>query len=443
MKKAFSLDYSIERDIDRLQAVNDILDTLDKKPNSTDLELMASYILYGKDENGLNGVQRQEFTNNNTRYSTFTKSAEKKMMSLDALLENPMTDQQALKPVGEKYIYIKKHPPIRRPKYNKATGELIDIGDGDIPGMQELWECIDRLEHVIAVNDGKVPPDEETPIITDAYRLYKLRHQVANMRLNQYYLKDSYKPTIKFLDVRPPQSQFYDWSQDSYYWLREDLWRIKVHNAYLSSVSTNIDDYETRINPDTGQLEVKWIVRQHTFDWENPWHIRQLIEYYGDIMMQLYDNLYAEGRFLIKDFDRYQDMAELSPVRQYILLRKIDKASHAEISQELQQLFGLKYNTNHIGLILHKEIPEKIAATAKKLRLQLDTPEEEKKRCFTCGRFFPRDRLFFSVNKGRRDGWGSNCKKCEKLKRIKKGAQTFYDQRSKDTSMPEMPPSQA
>lgn len=38
MKKAYSLDYSIERDIDRVQAVTDILDTLERDPNSTDLE---------------------------------------------------------------------------------------------------------------------------------------------------------------------------------------------------------------------------------------------------------------------------------------------------------------------------------------------------------------------------------------------------------------------
>ena len=51
-KKQYSLDFSIERDSDRLAAVNEILDKLDKDPNPTELEQMASYILYGKDENG-------------------------------------------------------------------------------------------------------------------------------------------------------------------------------------------------------------------------------------------------------------------------------------------------------------------------------------------------------------------------------------------------------
>ncbi len=56
MKKAYSLDYSIERDSDRCTAVSDIIDKMDRDPSATDLEQMASYILYGKDENGLNAV---------------------------------------------------------------------------------------------------------------------------------------------------------------------------------------------------------------------------------------------------------------------------------------------------------------------------------------------------------------------------------------------------
>ena len=62
MKKAYSLDYSIERDIDRVAAVRDILDALPTDPNATDLEQMASYILYGKDENGFNSIHRHETT---------------------------------------------------------------------------------------------------------------------------------------------------------------------------------------------------------------------------------------------------------------------------------------------------------------------------------------------------------------------------------------------
>lgn len=52
MKKKYSLDFSIVRDFDRMKAVEEILDKMETDPTQTELEQMASYILYGKDENG-------------------------------------------------------------------------------------------------------------------------------------------------------------------------------------------------------------------------------------------------------------------------------------------------------------------------------------------------------------------------------------------------------
>ena len=77
MKKPYSLDYNIERDIDRLTAVENILDTLTNIPNSNDLELMASYILYGRDENGKNLVQKGLCIDPDRRYGSFKKKEEK------------------------------------------------------------------------------------------------------------------------------------------------------------------------------------------------------------------------------------------------------------------------------------------------------------------------------------------------------------------------------
>ena len=58
MRKKYSLDFNIVRDVDRLHAVEEILDTLQVDPTPTELEQMASYILYGKDEFGKNSIQK-------------------------------------------------------------------------------------------------------------------------------------------------------------------------------------------------------------------------------------------------------------------------------------------------------------------------------------------------------------------------------------------------
>lgn len=77
MRKKYSLDFSIERDIDRLHAVEEILDTLPNDPSATELEQMASYILYGKDENGNNSIQRKETIDKDKRYKSYKTKDDK------------------------------------------------------------------------------------------------------------------------------------------------------------------------------------------------------------------------------------------------------------------------------------------------------------------------------------------------------------------------------
>lgn len=434
MQKKYSLDYTIERDVDRLAAVNDILDTVDTKLSNADLEQLATYILYGKDENGLNAVKRGEITDSDKRYNTFQRK-EDKNESLDAILESPVAAQDTLEQVQPKTNYIIKRTVIEKPKYDKTTGELVSVGDADIPGMQELWDEIDRLEHTVAVNEGKVPPDESTQIFTDPYRYYQFKHMLVDLRRHQYYLKDAYKPYLHFVAIAPPKSQTYDWSANSAYWMSYEEWQHRVATAYTHKVSKNLEDYETRVNPITGATEIKWVVCEHDFDWEDPQHVRALMNNYSAVYMQTWDKLDSWGRTLIYDFDRYADMANFSPVRLYILTRRIDKAPLKDILDELQEKFGIKYNENHLSSILSKEIPEKIAQAAKKHRMQLEWPIYKKKRCGTCKQYLPRDTLFFSRNRGRTDGFSSNCKECERRRRIEKGGQTEYDRRSKEPAM--------
>lgn len=145
MKKAYTLDYTIERDTDRLESVKTILDQLEKDPNNSDLEQMATYILYGKDEDGKSSLRRGEVYNSNKRYNTY-KTSDDKVLSFDEIIDNPATDEQKFRDAYSRDVYKKSTPVIRRPKYDKKTGKLIDIGDADVPGMTELWERLDHFD---------------------------------------------------------------------------------------------------------------------------------------------------------------------------------------------------------------------------------------------------------------------------------------------------------
>lgn len=436
MKKKYSLDYSIETPEARMQAIRDILDSLESNPSPSELEQMASYVLYAKDENGQNAVQRGELIEENKRYNSFVKKGDKND-SLDELMENPAFNENEMKPYDTKRLYLAKKTTIKRPIYNK-DGTLKSIGDADIPGMQGLWDCIDHLEHTLAANKGDLPFNDDDTVIDDPYRLYQLNHMIIDIRRHQYYLKDYYKETIHFLNLKQPARQHYNFDEDAAYWIPVDQLDAKIDSFYYEGLySRDPLDYWQRFNPDTNQWELKWVVKRQKFDWENPDHIRALIPLYSDLYMELYDEPYSWGRTLLFDFDRYIDMADLSDLRRYVLLRAIDKAKTTDILREIKEKFGISYSEPRITNILYKEIPNKIAQLARRERLLDETPTWKARRCFTCKCMYPRDSLFFNRNSRKKDHFSPNCKMCEKAKRIRRG-QSAYDKRSKDEKMRQM-----
>ena len=77
-----------------------------------------------------------------------------------------------MRPAYKRQSYTIPKPTISRPKYDKKTGEMIDPGDSDVPGMREQWEIIDRWQHTLDVAHGRIPPNENDTIITDPYKIY-------------------------------------------------------------------------------------------------------------------------------------------------------------------------------------------------------------------------------------------------------------------------------
>jgi len=59
-------------------------------------------------------------------------------------MEAPSFDERDIRSAYKRDAYVAPKPTIMRPKYDKVTGEMIDPGDSDIPGMIEQWEIIDR-----------------------------------------------------------------------------------------------------------------------------------------------------------------------------------------------------------------------------------------------------------------------------------------------------------
>lgn len=435
MQKKYSLDFSIERDQDRLHAVEEILDKLDSDPSPTELEQMASYILYGKDENGQNAIQRNETIDKDKRYKSYKKKDDK-VKSLDEIMEAPGFDEQQLRSAYKRDAYTQPKPKINLPRYDKKTGEMIDPGDSDVPGMLEQWDAIKRWQRMLDVAQGKVPPIESDTIVSDPYRIYQLKHNLIDIRKHQYYLKDSAKPTIHFQNLDHPKTQYYDWCGDSFYWCSREEWQRKVDNAYTYRVSKNIEDYETRGEGD--QLEVKWVVCEHTFDWENYLHVRALMNHYYTLYEAMHDKLDTYARTLLWDFDRYVSLCGFTDLRLFLIDLRKQGLSYEDILSELEYQYHMVYSPNYLVSIVSNEIPKRIAYVAKRIRLEQDTPLSKRKRCIHCARFLPMDPLFFSRNNAHKDGLSNTCKECDKASRVRRGVSSNVDLRGKDPTVPKM-----
>lgn len=239
----------------------------------------------------------------------------------------------------------------------------------------------------------------------------------AEVCRDQYFLKEMCKPAIHWPEADRPGPQYYDWTADSFYWISEKEWREKIENSYTSRISHNLQDYETRTNEVTGQLEVKWVVRRHTFDWTNEKHVRAFMSCWQSIYDAMFDHLDTYGYTLLLDFDRYREMAHLSPDRDFLLQCRIKQVPYPTMMRELQEKLGVSYKESNIAVIVNKEIPKKIAKAALRHALLIDTPQEERKQCFHCKQWLPRHDIFFAHNITRKDGLSSNCKECERIMR--------------------------
>ena len=188
----FNLDFNLVTSSER----RDFIKSKDlSKLTPKEIELCSNYILYGKDEDkDLTSIVDRKEVQIKTKFQSYSKT---EPVSLDALLESPTFNESLLRQTST--VYKKVKPKIDREKLK------------DVPGMQELWEEIDRIQRVIDINTGKVEmPEDYTPLSQKT--IYYLKHNLIEMRRDQYLLKDSVYPTLP-----PPQNKatYYGCVQDT------------------------------------------------------------------------------------------------------------------------------------------------------------------------------------------------------------------------------------
>jgi hypothetical protein len=326
----------------------------DSSYSGKQLDFLGSYILFADD-------QKKTTKGNKTielhgRKDSFTRKAN---LSLDALLEDPLTDESNLHEL-KKTIYLKPKPTISR------------IKDADIPTMQSLWEIIDHYQHLYDVARGKVI-DDTVPAQTSLEQ-YRLRHFLIELRKEQYYLKEIFKP-IHFMGTT-------------------------LHPSHWDAFDKRLDN----------------------FDYENPLHIYAILNDYAYYKQQAWEDLVGDIKFIIMDIEDIIDGMDWDPIHHYVLIRKIDKATNDQIAHEIQLKFGIKYNVNYISTMWKNNICAEIATRAQLKRewQEKSSIPEAWKKCSMCGGKKLRDHRFFVKKMDSKDGLSARCKSCDKKKRQQK-----------------------
>lgn len=391
------LNFSLSTSSERRDFIEKYLEqNKDKKFSNNDLETIANYILYGKDsDTGESIVDRKE-VQIKTKYNSYSK---KEPESLDELIESPTFDERVFVQDRNRYRVIK--PKIDREK------------DADVPGIQELWKSIDRYQHIIDANTGKVD-DPAAPKLS-SIQLYKFKHMVIDLRRQQFYLRDMVKPTICMFGTNARKV----YQQDD----TSIPWDFSSSNFSIAPLGVLIGKDEKFYNPReyrgpeyTYNSNAKYIV-----DFRNPEHIYYLLENYEDLRISSDNKPESTIGFLLDTLDFYIEKANLTEPKKVILAYKKNKIQNEIIREKLQKEFGLTHSANYISTIWKQKICKEIADAA---QLHYDyylnrNKQFVWKKCNQCGKIKLKDTREFMRKSRSSDGLASRCKECDRENRLK------------------------
>ncbi len=438
MKNRLKLDWSLNTAIDRKNFIDKYICSL-HDPTPDELETIANYLLYGKDEDGQSSVEKKEIEIE-TRSKTWTKTPHE---SLNELMESPTFNESQLRRPEENFYHARAETFSR-------TDTLAQCPPSMRQTFENLFAQIDELElsinfYELRHGKRKKPPRDELSVkFTEERQSYlnervshwnqyiylKNRHLLVELRREQYLLRDSFVNTI--LRETPPELQI-PVNLPSF---EEEIPVFPFGVLDEHALSASIFRQKPLLNPSSyTEEELKevsnflWKKKSSTpkffFDFRDPMHVFNLIDQFTDLDAFGIDAKSINSSntsALLKTFQYYRDFAELSEIQEEILDFKIKKTKNKDISSFINKKYGKSYTDNYISTIFRQKIIPKICAAAVFHQKIIENLffEEEFKQCNTCGQWFLIDGEIFVRKAYSKDGHANRCKKCDKLKRQKK-----------------------
>ena len=438
MSTRLNLNWKLSLRDERAQFIQDYINSIPFIPTDEELEMMGNYILWGKlnasDKDGPSRLKNEGFYIS-TRANDWIND---KVDSLDELIETPgFTETQILAP--EIPATKKSRQIFSREEARKLASPIV------LENLEAIWRQIDQLELMIAYYDlahnrRSIPirqelllrfNKKEIQLIQNKasslkqYTYFKLKHQLIELRQQQYIYQDSYKPSII------TQNSNLGYTIEDFEF-GTNIAILPLEIQYNSSIYSKIFNPERfPIPSDFSEAELAELSKvlwtrapqyKGTFDFTNPQHLYQLYNLFSEIQEEEKNSINSINQSLhqfLQVARTYRSLAFLEPFQEDILDLKIQKKSNQEISQFIEKKYKHKYQYNYISTLYCKKILPQIANAAafhKEVCENLFFPENFKK-CIDCGETL----LLTEKNWVRRhranDGFSPRCKKCEKIRR--------------------------
>lgn len=436
-----NLNWQIPLREDRAAFIKDYIENLNFKPTPEELTMMGNYILWGKlKESDKDGPSRLK----NEGLYIETKNGDwidDRSVSLEGLLETPGFSESDF-----------SHPTYKKIRHTFSREEARRLASPEIlAALEGLWRRIDSIELLIGYyelahgkrktpirkelldrfNESERESIEARANDTKQYAYLKLKHELVELRKQQYVYQDSYKQTIF---SRPVNNSIY-YKVDEPIEFGSDIPVLPFSIRYNTPLFKKIFNFERFPAPeDFDEKELREISSilwasapssQNGFDFSNPDHLYKLCGYFKELEEKVKDEELGEDSALVQFLNTaraYVELSKLEPLHRDLLEWKIEKKSNAVIQELIKEKYGHSYQINYISTLYCKTL-DSIAETAKFHRTvceNLSFPENFKK-CKDCGNSLLLSTRDWVKRARSRDGFSPRCKRCEKIKRESKG----------------------
>lgn len=412
---------------------------ISKPPTEDELEMMGNYLLWGKDPvTGLNAKQAG-LCDIETKHGTWDKNSN--IESLEGLMEQPTFNEASLLSFEsapsktKRDVFSRKEALAECPEYLRET-------------LTDLFQRIDRTDLAINYYDlahgkrknlprpellNKFSEEEQKELEEWAakwnqYAYLKQRHQLVEMRREQYVIRDSFKETLLVerdvvVPAAPPELDA-DIAVLPLGLQGGQMVQKMLFRPWPSLIPTNYSEEELQIISDFYWEKQRFTPAANQFfiDFRELEHVYQLFLQFFDLEdaadaadVRVESNL----RQLLDTLNFYIDRAELTELHKEILDLKMKKVRNTEIAPLVNKKWGKSYTPNYISTIFRQHIIPRIneaAAFHEKIVSNLFF-EEEFKTCTGCGETLLICAENFTRKCRSKDGFTSRCKKCEKAAR--------------------------